>query len=98
MAVICVEIEEKIYNQAAEIFERSGLDVPSAIQIFLQHVVAENKVPLFMLRSQKEYCAEQAILAMQSISEAAQKNGTADMSLDEINEEIVAARKDNSDR
>lgn len=98
MTVICVEIEEKIYNQAAESFERSGLDVPSAIQMFLQHVVAENKVPLFMLLSQKEYCVEQAIRAMQSLSEAAQENGTADMSLDEINAEIAAARKDNGDR
>lgn len=34
MTVICVEIEEKIYNRAAEIFERSGLDVPSVIQMF----------------------------------------------------------------
>lgn len=98
MTVICVEIEEKIYNRAAEIFERSGLDVPSVIQMFLQYVVAENKVPLFMLLSQKEYCAEQAIRAMQSLSEAAPENGTADMSLDEINAEIAAARKDNGDR
>ena len=36
--------------------------------------------------------------AVKSLSEAAQQNGTADMSLDEINAEIAASRADRASR
>ena len=43
----------------------------------------------------KQECrADRAIRAMQSLSEAAQQNGTADMSLDEINAEATAILAD----
>ena len=47
----------------------------------------------------KQECrADRAIRAMQSLSEAAQQNGTADMSLDEINAEIAASRAGHASR
>ena len=41
----------------------------------------------------QDYISDRAIHAVQSLSEAAQQNGTANMSLDEINAEISEARK-----
>ena len=38
-------------------------------------------------------CGEEAINAMKEASRIAEENGIADMSLDEINEEIAAARR-----
>ena len=46
----------------------------------------------------QEYISDRAIHAIQSLSEAAQQNGTADMSLDEINAEIAASRADRASR
>ena len=51
-----------------------------------------------MALPKQEYRAERAIRAVQSLSEAAQQNGTADMSLDEINAEIAASRADRASR
>ena len=51
-----------------------------------------NGVPFSMTLHKQECRADRAIRAMQSLSEAAQQNGTADMSLDEINAEIAASR------
>ena len=46
----------------------------------------------------QEYISDRAIRAMRSLSEAAQQNGTADMSLDEINAEIAESRADRASR
>ena len=51
-----------------------------------------NGVPFSMTLHKQECRADRAIRAIQSLSEAAQQNGTADMSLDEINAEIAASR------
>ena len=44
--------------------------------------------------TKQEYMSDRAIRAMRSLSEAAQQNGTANMSLDEINAEIAESRVD----
>ena len=46
----------------------------------------------------QEYISDRAIRAMRSLSEAAQQNGTANMSLDEINAEIAESRADRASR
>ena len=60
--------------------------------------VVVNGVPFSMTLPKQEYRADRAIRAIQSLSEAAQQNGTADMSLDEINAEIAASRADRASR
>lgn len=45
-----------------------------------------------MKSSKKEYNAVKAIQAMEALSREAEKNGTAEMTLEEINQEIEAAR------
>jgi DNA-damage-inducible protein J len=40
----------------------------------------------------KEYKAEAGLLAMKEMSQSAKENGISDMTLDEINAEITAAR------
>ena len=81
-----------------EVYEELGIDLPTAIRMFLKRSVVVNGVPFSMTLPKQEYRAERAIRAMQSLSEAAQQNGTADMSLDEINAEIAASRADRASR
>mgnify|MGYP002544071510 CR=1 FL=1 len=75
-----------------------GIGLPTAIRMFLKRSVVVNGVPFSMTLPKQEYRAERAIRAVQSLSEAAQQNGTADMSLDEINAEIAASRADRASR
>ena len=83
----------------AAVYDELGIDLPTAIRMFLKRSVVVNGVPFSMtLPKQEAYRADRAIRAMQSLSEAAQQNGTADMSLDEINAEIAASRADRASR
>ena len=84
--------------KAAAVYEELGIDLPTAIRMFLKRSVVVNGVPFSMTLPKQEYRAERAIRAVQSLSEAAQQNGTADMSLDEINAEIAASRADRASR
>lgn len=93
-SVMQVRVDDTLRAQAAAVYEELGIDLPTAIRMFLKRSVAVNGVPFSMTLPQKGYQAEQALLSLQHLSDAAQKNGTAEMSLEEINAEISASRKD----
>ena len=98
-SVMQVRVDDDLRAKAAAVYDELGIDLPTAIRMFLKRSVAVNGVPFSMtLPTHEEYRADRAIRAMQSLSEAAQQNGTADMSLDEINAEIAASRADRASR
>ena len=66
--------------------------------MFLKRSVMVGGVPSSMTLPKQDYKAERAVCAMQSLSDAAQKNGTAGVTPDEINAEIAAARTDRAAR
>ena len=91
-SVMQVRVDDDLRAKAAAVYEELGIDLPTAIRMFLKRSVVVNGVPFSMT------LPKQAIRAVQSLSEAAQQNGTADMSLDEINAEIAASRADRASR
>jgi DNA-damage-inducible protein J len=60
--------------------------------MFLKRAVMENGIPFRMTLPKEPYNAERGFRAMMEISEDSERNGTADLSLDEINAEIEASR------
>lgn len=97
-SVMQVRVDDDLRTRAAAVYEELGIDLPTAIRMFLKRSVVANGVPFSMTLPKKEYTADRAIRAMQNLSEAARENGTADMSLDEINAEIAASRVDRAKR
>lgn len=97
-SVMQVRVDNELRTQATAVYEELGIDLPTAIRMFLKRSVAVNGVPFSMTLPRQGYNAERAIRAMQSLSEAAQQNGTADMSPEEINAEIAASRADRAAR
>ena len=93
-SVTQLRIDEDLKNQATAIFEQLGLDLPTAVRMFLKRTVIQNGIPFSMTLPKQEYQATQAVRAMQQLSSDAQANGTADMTLEEINAEIEAARRE----
>ncbi len=91
-SLIQLRIDEKLKTEAADIYEKLGLDLPTAIRIFLIRSVQEKGIPFNMKLGADTYKAEAAVIAMREMSRIAAENGVADMSLDEINAEIDAAR------
>lgn len=93
-ALIQLRIDERLKAEATDIYERLGLDLPTAIRIFLTRSVEERGIPFSMKLKSDNYKAEAAVKAMREMSKAAETEGIADMTLDEINAEISAVRKE----
>ena len=91
-SLLQVRVEESLKDDAARVFEELGIDTSTAVRMFLKRSVMENGIPFRMTLPKEPYRADRGFRAMQEISEAAEKNGTADMTLDDINAEIDASR------
>lgn len=92
--VMQVRVDEELKERAAAICDNLGIDLPTAIRIFLKRTVLLNGIPFSMTLPRQAYKADRALRAMYSLGEESKRNGTADMSLEEINAEIAAARKE----
>ena len=87
-----VRVEDSLKDDAARVFENLGIDTSTAVRMFLKRAVMENGIPFRMTLPKAPYIAERGYRAMLEIGEEAEMNGTAEMSLDEINAEIEASR------
>ena len=77
--------------KAAQICEKLGIDLPTYMRMCISRLIQENGIPFSMkLDSQP---VNRGILAMKEASRIAAEQGIADMSLDDINAEIAAARE-----
>ena len=68
-SVMQVRVDEDLRAKAAAVYEELGIDLPTAIRMFLKRSVVVNGVPFSMTLPKQEYRAERAIRAMQSLSE-----------------------------
>ena len=93
-SVMQIRVDDELKASAAAICENLGIDLPTAIRMFMKRMVFQNGIPFSMTLPNKEYIGTRGILAMRQLSEEAKLNGTANMTLEEINEEIAAARKE----
>ena len=89
MALLQVRIDEELKNQAAAIYNEIGIDISTANRMFLKKSVQEGGLPFDPRISPATLTAILAVDKMRTISEA---NGNSEMTLDEINNEIKAAR------
>ena len=87
-----LRIDDTLRQEASEIYSQLGLDLPTAIRMFLTRSVQVRGIPFSMTLPEDDYKATTAVAAMKRMSRAAEKNGTSDMTLDEINAEITAVR------
>lgn len=93
-SLIQVRIDNDLKTKANQIFSDLGLDISSAIRMFLKRSVLENGIPFSMiLPAEHNNLNLNSLQALDEISNSAKKAGVSDMSLDEINEEINLARR-----
>ena len=91
-SLVQFRVDESMRIQAVDICERLGIDLPTAMRMFLFRMVQENGIPFSMTLDDDGKTAR-ALTAMKKASLISAENGNADMSLDDINAEIAAARK-----
>ena len=93
-SLVQIRVEHSLKEQASALYERLGIDLSTAVRMFLKRSVLVNGIPFSMTLPKADDRADRAFRAMQAISDASERNGLSEMSLDEINAEIHAARKE----
>lgn len=86
-----VRIDDETKNKASEIFNALGLDLSTAVRIFLLKSIAVGGIPFEMNINNS------TIKALQSLERMGQRSkelGNDKLTLDEINEIIDEARKE----
>ena len=87
--LIQARIDAQLKNDASELFDSLGLDMTTAIRIFLKKCLQEGGIPFEIRNDQKDADAYKAFLMLRK---QAEENKVNNMSLEEINAEIDAAR------
>ena len=91
MAVIQIRVDEQLKNQASAIYNELGIDLSSAIRMFLKKTVSDGGLPFSTKISESTL---DAILAAEKMRVLSEQNGNSELTLEEINEEIQKARAD----
>lgn len=95
-SLLQVRVDDTLKDEAAAVFENLGIDTSTAVRMFLKRSVMENGIPFRMTLSKAPYNAERGYRAAMEIAESSEKKGTSEMTLEEINAEIEAARNERS--
>ena len=98
MAIIQFRVDDNLKAEATLVFEKLGLDLSSAMRMFLKRSVDVKGVPFPMLLEEGAYQASNARALMREMQDISERNGNAQMTLDEINEEIAEARAERKKR
>ena len=74
-SLLQVRVEDSLKDEAAQVFEKLGIDASTAVRMFLKRVIMENGIPFRMTLPKTPYNADRGYRAMVEISDASEKNG-----------------------
>lgn len=97
-SIVQFRIDDDLKNEAIELFDRLGIDLSTAMRMFLKRSVSVNGIPFSMVLPKEEYSATKALSFMEELNKSASENGMDDMTLDDINAEISSYRKERKAR
>ncbi len=95
MALLQIRVDEELKNQANAIYNELGIDLSTAVRMFLKKSVLEGGIPF---DTKVDSLTLSTILSVDNMRTTSESNGNSEMSLDEINEEIKVARKERKSR
>jgi DNA-damage-inducible protein J len=98
---LSIRIDRGLKDEADQIFNEMGMNLTTAITIFVRQAVRQKRIP-FEIALDTTYgrnvSLAEARAAAERIWENAERNGTANMSMEEIDAEIKAARAERKAR
>ena len=89
MAMIQVRVDENLKSKSVSICQKIGIDLSTAIRMFLMKMVVEGGIPF---DTKIDETTLKAILAIEHMNRISEQNGNSEMTLDEINEIIRQVR------
>lgn len=87
-----IRVDEQLKRNFDNLCDQFGLSNSAAFNLFMKAVVRERRIPFEIKADSEAEIRKQGWEAFMRMRESALANGAADMSLDEINEEISATR------
>ena len=95
-ATFSVRMDEDLKQQFDVLCSQFGMNMSTAINIFARAVVYQRRIPFDISAPDNEITREGAMQAFMALRKSAEVNGLQNMSLDEINAEINAARSEDN--
>ncbi|MCL2054394.1 MAG: type II toxin-antitoxin system RelB/DinJ family antitoxin [Oscillospiraceae bacterium] len=97
---LSIRIDRGLKDEADRMFSALGMNLTTAITVFVKQAVMQRRIPfeITLPNDGKEASRQAAIEATERIWQNSIKNGTDNMTLDEINSEISAARRERRER
>lgn len=90
-----VRLDEDLKTQASMVYDQLGLDLSSAVRMFLKKSVAVNGIPF---DTKNSISVDKSLAAANRIRLYAEESGLSDMDLDEINEIISKVRRERTEK
>ena len=88
-----IKIDRDLKNQADLLFNAMGMTLTTAVNVFVRQAVQEQAIPFKIRLDNDRLAALRAKEALQEARVQAVSNGTADMTMEEIDNEIQAYRR-----
>ena len=90
-ALIQVRVDDSLKNNATKVFSNLGIDISTAVRMFLTRAIQVEGIP-FPTSNENYYDSISTLDNIKAIRNESIKNGTANLTLDDINAEIDAYR------
>ena len=86
-------VDDSLKKDFDRLCDEFGLTNTAALTIFMKAVVRERRIPFELRAGKLDEITERGRRAFLELREEAKTNGLADMTLEDINEEIRATRR-----
>ena len=91
-ATFSVRMDEALKEQFDALCQDFGMNMTTAINVFARAVVRQRRIPFEISSPDTVITRQGAMQAFHKLREEARKNGSADLTSDEINAEINKSR------
>jgi len=99
---LSIRIDRGLKDEADSIFNDMGMNLTTAITIFIKQAVRQKKIPFEIAldsnNNEKGISLFEVVAASERIWDNAVRTGMADMSMEDIDSEIKASRKERKAR
>ena len=92
MTTMTFRVDEQLKKNFDLLCDEFGLSNSAALNIFMKTVVRERRIPFAIKADSEDETRQKGWQAFQRMRATALSSGAGDITLDEINEEITAAR------
>lgn len=92
-SLLQVRIDDDLKAKATQIYSELGLDISSAVRMFLKRSVLENGIPFSMVLPVNNRHTD-GLNALTEINHVAKQSDVSDMSFKEINAEVNMTRQE----